>query len=202
MNNRCTSLTFGIGCTKITRSKYEGLKYGNAKSRSYLEKKLVFCFGSHIAAQLLLPFGEENFLSASELKQAQEIATRMVIQYGWGPDDSPAIYYRSNATTALSMGNNYEFEMATKVEKIYDLAYERAKDMLQKNLQVLEKIVEELLEFEILTGKDLERILQENGGIAEKEPFFLLKVEPREPLSSSFLDGGNASGTAFLSSAP
>ncbi|GKV07084.1 hypothetical protein SLEP1_g18890 [Rubroshorea leprosula] len=192
----------GIGCTKITRSKYEGLKYGNAKSRSYLEKKLVFCFGSHIAAQLLLPFGEENFLSASELKQAQEIATRMVIQYGWGPDDSTAIYYRSNATTALSMGNNYEFEMATKVEKIYDLAYERAKDMLQKNLQVLEKIVEELLEFEILTGKDLERILQENGGIAEKEPFFLLKVEPGEPLSSSFLDGGNASGTAFLSSAP
>lgn len=47
--------------------------YGNAESRSYLEKKLVFCFGSHIAAQLLLPFGEENFLSASELKQAQEV---------------------------------------------------------------------------------------------------------------------------------
>lgn len=27
----------------------------------------------------------------------QQIATRMVIQYGWGPDDSPAIYYHSNA---------------------------------------------------------------------------------------------------------
>ena len=46
---------------------------GNAESRSYLEKKLVFCFGSYIAAKLLLPFGEENFLSSSELMQAQEV---------------------------------------------------------------------------------------------------------------------------------
>lgn len=46
---------------------------GNAESRSYLEKKLVFCFGSHIAAQMLLPFGEENLLSSSELTQAQEV---------------------------------------------------------------------------------------------------------------------------------
>ncbi|KAK6243386.1 hypothetical protein QUC31_009795 [Theobroma cacao] len=188
----------GIGCTKITKASNEGSMYANAESRSYLEKKLVFCFGSHIAAQLLLPFGEENFLSASELKQAQEIATRMVIQYGWGPDDSPAIYYSSNAVTALSMGNNHEFEMATKVEKIYDLAYQKAKEMLKKNRRVLEKIVEELLEFEILTGKDLERILHGNGGLREKEPFFLSQVDYREPLSSSFLDEGSASETTFL----
>ncbi|KAL4379473.1 hypothetical protein GQ457_02G033540 [Hibiscus cannabinus] len=189
----------GIGCTKITRARNEGSMYGNAESRSYLEKKLVFCFGSHIAAQLLLPFGEENILSASELKQAQEIATRMVIQYGWGPDDSPAVYYSTNAVTALSMGNNHEFEMATKVEKIYDLAYDKARDMLKKNRRVLEKIVDELLEFEILTGKDLERILNENGGLREKEPFFLSHIDYKEPLPGSFLDEGSASeATNFL----
>lgn len=69
----------GIGCTKITKAKNEGAMYGNVETRSYLEKKLVFCFGSHIAAQLLLPFGEENFLSSSELKQAQEVDTFLFI---------------------------------------------------------------------------------------------------------------------------
>lgn len=63
----------GIGCTKITRVRNEGSVNGNSESRSYLEKKLVFCFGSHIAAQMLLPFGEENLLSSSELTQAQEV---------------------------------------------------------------------------------------------------------------------------------
>ncbi|KAH9706862.1 putative inactive ATP-dependent zinc metalloprotease FTSHI 5 [Citrus sinensis] len=173
-------LVVGIGCTKITKVEKEGSMSGNPESRSYLEKKLVFCFGSYVAAQLLLPFGEENLLSSSEIKQAQEIATRMVLQYGWGPDDSPAIYYSSNAAAAMSMGNNHEYEMATKVEKVYDLAYYKAKEMLQKNRKVLEKVVEELLEYEILTGKDLERLMDSNGGIREKEPFFLSKVDYQE----------------------
>nr|DAD33160.1 TPA_asm: hypothetical protein HUJ06_012011 [Nelumbo nucifera] len=188
----------GIGCTKITKAKDEESMNGNVETRSYLEKKLVFCFGSYVAAQMLLPFGEENFLSSSELKQAQEIATRMVIQYGWGPDESPTIYFCSNATTALSMGNNHEFEMAAKVEKIYDSAYDKAKNMLQKNRKVLEKIVEELLEFEILTGKDLQRIFYENGGIQEKEPFFLSNLYDKELESSYSVDGRNASATALL----
>ncbi|CAK9156359.1 unnamed protein product [Ilex paraguariensis] len=145
--------TIGIGCTKITKAKNEGSMNANVESRAYLEKKLVFCFGSYVAAQLLLPFGEENILSSSELKQAQEIATRMVIQYGWGPDDSPTIYHHGHAVTALSMGNSHEYEMAAKVEKIYYLAYDKARAMLHNNRRVLEKIVEELLEFEILTGQ-------------------------------------------------
>ena len=114
----------GIGCTKITKGRNDDSVNGNVETRAYLEKKLVFCFGSYIASQLLLPFGEENILSASELKDAQEvvavfnfsffmfittisssdstwswmqIATRMVIQYGWGPDDSPTIYHHGTA---------------------------------------------------------------------------------------------------------
>lgn len=191
----------GIGCTKITKAKNEGSMSGNSESRSYLEKKLVFCFGSYVAAQLLLPFGEENFLSSSEIMQAQEIATRMVLQYGWGPDNSPAIYYSSNAVAAMSMGNNHEYEMATKVEKMYDLAYCKAKELIQKNRKVLEKIVEELLEYEILTGKDLERLMDSYGGIREKEPFFLSKVDYQEPFSSSFLDNGSTIGTPYLNAA-
>lgn len=183
----------GIGCTKITKAS-DGSGSENVESRGYLEKKLVFFFGSHIASELLLPFGEENILSLSELKKAQEIATRMVLQYGWGPDDSPTIYHHSNAATALSMGNSYEYEIAAKVEKIYYLAYDKAKIMLLKNRTVLEKIVDELLKYEILTGKDLERIVAENGGIREEEPFLLANASDDKPVFRSFLENGTASG--------
>jgi ATP-dependent Zn protease len=36
---------------------------------------------------------------------------------------------------------------------MFDLAYLKAREMLQRNRLVLEKIIEELLEFEILTAK-------------------------------------------------
>nr|XP_043606226.1 probable inactive ATP-dependent zinc metalloprotease FTSHI 5, chloroplastic [Erigeron canadensis] len=191
----------GIGCTKITKAKTEGSMIGNVESRSYLEKKLVFCFGSYVASQMLLPFGEENILSLSELKQAQEIATRMVIQYGWGPDDNPIVYHHGNAVTALSMGDSHEYEMAAKVEKMYDLAYEKAKSILWNNRSVLEKTVEQLLESEILTGKDLERIILANGGIREKEPFYLGKLHNEEPVFGNLLEDGNGSQSALLSAA-
>nr|GEY63787.1 probable inactive ATP-dependent zinc metalloprotease FTSHI 5, chloroplastic [Tanacetum cinerariifolium] len=129
------------------------------------------------------------------------IATRMVIQYGWGPDDSPTVYHHGNAVTALSMGDNHEYEMAAKVEKIYDLAYEKAKSILWSNRSVLEKTVEELLEFEILTGKDLERIISTNGGTREKEPFYLAKSNNEEPVFASLLEDGTGSQRALLSSA-
>ncbi|XP_016558590.1 probable inactive ATP-dependent zinc metalloprotease FTSHI 5, chloroplastic isoform X3 [Capsicum annuum] len=196
----------GIGCTKITKAKNEGSISGNVESRSYLEKRLVFCFGSYIAAQLLLPFGEENILSSSELKQAEEIATRMVIQYGWGPDDSPTIYHHGNSVATLSMGNHFEYEMAAKVEKMYYMAYDKAKGMLQKNRQVLEKIVEELLKYEVLTRKDLERIIADNDGVCEKEPFFLSKAYKEllsaQPVLENFLqENGKASSMEFLTAA-
>ncbi|KAL1560988.1 putative inactive ATP-dependent zinc metalloprotease FTSHI 5, chloroplastic, variant 2 [Salvia divinorum] len=151
----------GIGCTKITKGRNDISINGNVETRAYLEKKLVFCFGSYVASQLLLPFGEENILSASELKEAQEIATRMVIQYGWGPDDSPTIYHHGTATTALSMGDTFEYEMAAKVEKIYNLAYDKAKVLLQKNCLVLEKIVHVRTKEVILRNQDIAAALSD-----------------------------------------
>ncbi|GER55113.1 ATP-dependent zinc metalloprotease FtsH [Striga asiatica] len=159
----------GVAFSKITKARNEG-SY-NVETRAYLEKKLVFSFGSYVASCLLLPIGEESILPSLELKDAREIAIRMVMQYGWGPDDSPTIYHHGNAATTLSMGDNFEYEMAARVEMIYNLAYDKAKALLQKNYVILEKIAEELVEYEVLSGKDLERIVSENGGIREKEPF-------------------------------
>ncbi|GAB2287182.1 hypothetical protein Dimus_021566 [Dionaea muscipula] len=190
----------GIGCTKITKVMEEGSMRANVETISYLEKKLVFCFGSHVAAQMLLPFGEENLLSARELKQAQEISTRMVIQYGWGPDDSPAIYHHGTAARVadMEMETNHKFEMATKVQKIYDLAYDKAKEMLLKNRAVLEKIVDELLEFDMLIGKDLDRVVQNHGGIREVEPFSLTRVYGEQSLSITYLEDGSPSRNALI----
>jgi len=72
-NDRLLTIIQGIGCTKITKARNEGSINGNSESRSYLEKKLVFCFGSYVASQMLLPFGEENLLSIYEIQQAQEV---------------------------------------------------------------------------------------------------------------------------------
>lgn len=61
---------------------------------------------------------------------------------------------------------------------MYDLAYYRAKGMLQKNRQVLEKIVEQLLEFEILTGKVNNYYFELSRWVCSVRMFFLSVLSP------------------------
>ncbi|KAK1300965.1 putative pentatricopeptide repeat-containing protein [Acorus calamus] len=188
----------GIGCTKITRAKEGVSMNGNVDTRSYLEKKLVFCFGSYVASQLLLPLGEENYLSSNELKQAQEIATQMVLRYGWGPDDSPTIYFCSNTRKKSSMVNGHEVEMAAEVERMYDLAYDKAEEMLQKNLAVLRIIVDQLLMLENMTGK----AGAYSGRIGFDEDFVVVVLEAKsnalfDPQQLKVVDGGYGNPRSF-----
>ncbi|KAJ6883908.1 inactive ATP-dependent zinc metalloprotease FTSHI 5 [Populus alba x Populus x berolinensis] len=184
----------GIGCTKISKAKNEGSLNGNSESRSYLEKKPCILFWFIYIIPTTTSVWGRKFSLFFRIETGSG-ATRMVIQYGWGPDDSPAIYYSNKGVTFLSTGNSHEYEMAAKVEKLYDLAYLKAKGMLQKNRRVLEKIVEELLEFEILSGKDLERMVDDNGGIREKSPFPFPKLIIKRHCLAAFLDQGQWSRT-------
>ncbi|KAL9257626.1 putative inactive ATP-dependent zinc metalloprotease FTSHI 5, chloroplastic [Drosera capensis] len=193
----------GMGFTKITETNEEALFPGKVETKAYNEKKLVLCFGSFVAMQMLLPPEDENVLSRMELKQAQEISLNMVIEYGWGPDDGPSIYWHSDATKGhdLKVQLENESELAARVQKLFDMAYDKALEMLHKNRVVLEKIVDELLDLEGLSGKDLEIILEKNGGVREVEPFGLSKVHKDEAVYIDFLERDGPSGNK-LSGAP
>ncbi|KAL4569093.1 hypothetical protein LXL04_024721 [Taraxacum kok-saghyz] len=111
----------GIGCTKIKKAKTEGFMIGNVESISYLEKKnLCFDVGSMLHLRYSYKNGDSVWM---------------------GRDDSPTLNHHGNAVTALSIGDNFEYEMAAKVEKMYDLAYEKAKTILLSNQNVVEKTV-------------------------------------------------------------
>ena len=71
--NGCWCELQGIGFTRFTKRKEGGYEETETLTRSYYEKKLVLCFGSSIAAQLLLPFGEQNDLSKYEIQEAKKV---------------------------------------------------------------------------------------------------------------------------------
>eukprot|EP01018_Ginkgo_biloba_P009872 Gb_28496 [translate_table: standard] len=188
----------GIGYTKLTRQTAGGMKDAQAITRSYLEKQLVLRFGSHVAARLLLPFEESNNLSTSEIEEAQEIATKMVLAFGWGPDDSPMVYMTSKSQISLDMGKDHEFELEAKIEKLFYIACDKAADLLQKNRRALDAIVEHLLEYDIVTKQEMSRILEENGAIQEQDPFMLITHTKYGVLAGSSTNGtGRVSGTSL-----
>ncbi|KAI5062980.1 hypothetical protein GOP47_0021527 [Adiantum capillus-veneris] len=166
----------GIGFTRFTKRREGGYEETSTLTRTYYEKKLVHCFGSSVAAKLLLPFGKSNDLSNHELREAEKIATRMVLELGWGPDNGQTIYYSPTGDASLGMGDEVEMELEARVDMIYNAASDRATEMIMKNRHVLDALLEHVLEFDAISKEDIARLMMEHGAIHESEPFVLFPI--------------------------
>lgn len=190
----------GVGFTKITRQTTGGFEDSQIITRSYLEKKLVLCFGSYVAAQLLLPLEESNNLSTFEIEEAQELATRMVLEYGWGPDDSHVAYLTSISGKSLDIGKDHAYELEANVKKLFNAACDKAAEILQKNQKALVALLEYLLEYDAVTKQDMSRIMEENGAVKEAEPFMLISYKNYELAAEMSTNGtGRFSGSPQFS---
>lgn len=191
----------GIGFTKLTRQTTGELEDSQAMTRSYLEKKLVLCFGSYIAARLLLPSEESNNLSTFEIEEAEELATRMVLEYGWGPNDSTMVYLTRISGNHLDMGKDHEYELESNIKKLFNTACDKAAEILKKNQKALVALVEHLLEYDVVTKQEMSRILKANGSVQEPEPFMLISCKSFELAAGMSTNGtGRFSGTPQPSS--
>lgn len=190
----------GVGFTKITRQTTGGFEDSQIITRSYLEKKLVLCFGSYVAAQLLLPFEESNNLSTFEIEEAEELATRMVLEYGWGPDDSHVVYLTNISGKSLDIGKDHAYELEANAKKLFNAACDKAAEILQKNQKALVALLEYLLEYDVVTKQDMSRILEENGAVQEAEPFMLISYKNYELAAELSTNGtGRFSGSPQFS---
>lgn len=128
-------------------------------TRSKFKDELVSLLGGYCAEELV--FGEMTTGASNDLERATSIARKMVTQYGMS-DLGPVIYGESNHEVFLGrdLGHvkNYSEEMAKKIDSHINLfieeAYKRAKEILSKHRDLLDRIAKSLMEKETLTGEE------------------------------------------------
>lgn len=93
----------------------------------------------------------------------------MVSQMGFS-DELGQIAWSSSGPSFLGqqMAQNGEFSMTTasaidsEVKTLVEIAYRRAKDLIQSNIDILHKVAAVLIENENIDGDEFERIIQES----------------------------------------
>ncbi|KAH7297245.1 hypothetical protein KP509_26G060900 [Ceratopteris richardii] len=170
----------GIGFTRFSKRQEGGYEETSTLTRVYYEKKLVHCFGSTIAAELLLPYGQNNDLNYHELEEAGKIARKMVMELGWGPDNGQTVYFAPGAIASLGMGDEMEMVQDQKIDMIYTAARDKAAEMIKRNRHVLNALLDHLMEFDAISRKGIANLLEEHGAIFENEPFVLFPLKDKE----------------------
>ena len=133
-------------------------------TRMQLEANLVRMYGGRAAEELV--FGRDHVTTgaASDIQQATGLARRYVTQWGLSDAIGPILVGDNEQELFLGREIQHRREVSertaqivdTEVKRIIEQAYERAKLVLQENIELLHTVAKALLDRETLTRDDVD----------------------------------------------
>ncbi len=171
------------------------------------EQKLAMTMAGKAAE--IIHYGADNVSNgpAGDIQQASGLARAMVLRWGMSDKVGNVDYeqahegYMGNAAGGLSVSAHTKELIEAEVKRFIDEAYERAYNILKEKKVEWERLAEGLLEYETLTGEEIDRVIrgeppESDGGAGEaaeteeKKPSVaaIPKTKPKKSPGSG--DGG------------
>ena len=133
-------------------------------TESYLLAILRVMFGGRIAEELF--FDEVSSGASMDIKQATEVARRMVRDWGMGKNVGFVFYGEDEGKAGYFdlMHRDYSDKTAeiidTEIKRILDNANQQAKQTIAENREKVEVIAQALLNYETLTGDEINALIR------------------------------------------
>ena len=141
-------------------------------TKKYCMALLQVCFGGRIAEEMFC--GDISSGAQSDIQQATRIAKQMVLTWGMSERLGPVSYETDTGLQETFYGFPGEKEYSEKtaetidieVKRITDEAYNKARELIERNKDNVEHIAKALLKYETLDAEDVNVIIA--GGSLDK----------------------------------
>ena len=156
--------------TIIPRGRAAGITWflpeeSDFKYKDQLESELSVAFGGRVAEEII--FNRISTGAANDIKQATDIAQKMIRNWGMSEELSPLSFAKDDEHVFLgreiAQHRDYSEETARKIDQeinnLIKKAYNRAKKTLNENLDILHALADRLLEKETVMGKELDELI-------------------------------------------
>ncbi|SKA65398.1 ATP-dependent zinc metalloprotease FtsH [Desulfobaculum bizertense] len=135
-------------------------------SLKFLEGTLAVMLGGRMAEEII--FSQRTTGASNDIERATDMARKMVTQWGMSEALGPLAYAEKDGSVFLGreMASHKHMSEETarlidgEIRRIIDEANERARKVLNDNLDLLHKVSEALLERETISGDDIHRIMR------------------------------------------
>ncbi|MEQ8290760.1 MAG: ATP-dependent zinc metalloprotease FtsH [Roseovarius sp.] len=150
--------------------------------KSECEQKLAMTMAGKAAE--IIKYGPDNVSNgpAGDIQQASGLARAMVLRWGMSDKVGNVDYeqahegYMGNAAGGFSVSAHTKELIEEEVKRLIDEAYEHAHKILSEKKDEWERLAQGLLEYETLTGEEIERVIRgeppesdDDGSAPEKE---------------------------------
>jgi cell division protease FtsH len=141
-------------------------------TREYLEAMLAVLMGGRSAEEIFL--GHITTGAGNDIERATDIARNMVCEWGMselGPlaygKKEEAIFLGREITQHRDYSEDTAIQIDKEVKRIVNSGYEKARNLLSKNRDTLERIAQALLEREVIDAGEV-KLLMEGKPLPEK----------------------------------
>ncbi|MGQ9700730.1 MAG: ATP-dependent zinc metalloprotease FtsH [Candidatus Bipolaricaulaceae bacterium] len=136
-------------------------------TRAELLDRLTVLLSGRAAEEVV--FGDQSTGAAEDLKQATELAKRMVVEYGMSEELGPLSLGKERTNVFLGeeivKSDEHSEELTSAIDReirrIVMDAYARAKDLISRHRKALDRLAQELLKRETLDKEEVEGLLAE-----------------------------------------
>ena len=134
-------------------------------SQEYLKNNITILMGGRVAEELV--HGELTTGAGNDIERATSLARKMVCEWGMSEKLGPVTFGQKQESIFLGrdITRHQDYSEATsrdidqEVRGIVLAAYDRAKTLLETNLDVLHRVAKTLLEKEVVDGAEILRII-------------------------------------------
>jgi cell division protease FtsH len=134
--------------------------------RDYLLNNIAVMMGGRVAEELVL--NRQTTGAGNDIERSTEIARKMVCEWGMSEKLGPLAFGQKEEQIFLgrefTQHRDYSEETARLIDEeiraIVTQSYERAKEILQKNMAALHQLASTLLEKEVLDGHQIDAIIK------------------------------------------
>ena len=141
-------------------------------TEKYLLDRVAVLMGGRIAEEIVI--GDITTGAANDIEVATDLARQMVCEWGmsrlgpinFGRKQGEVFLGRDFSQMNRDLSENTAVSVDVEVRRIVEENYQRAKDILTVHREQLDALAEALLEFETLTGDEVDLIMT-GGGIGE-----------------------------------
>lgn len=144
--------------------------------KRYLLAEITTRLAGRVAEELI--FGDPTTGAKDDFERATELARKMVCEWGMSEKLGPVTFGKREEQIflgkELARHKDYSertaLEIDNEVKRIINECYDRAKGIIQNNMDKLKRLAEALLEKEVLDAKEIEEILGPRPSLEEAQP--------------------------------
>src|SRR5687767_10957835 len=137
-------------------------------TREQIEARLVMAYGGRVSEELIFGRGRVTTGAASDIQQATGIARRYVSQWGLsdaiGPvlvgDNEHEVFLGRELSSRREVSEQTAQLVDREVSRVISEAFNRAKQVLTENIDLLHAVANSLLERETLTREDINYLMR------------------------------------------